>query len=133
MLFLVSLWFLMFSTDVLLLAPEAIAVLFAAARIWDAVIDPLAGYVSDRTRTPLGRRRPYMFAASIALPVVFYWLFNPPAVLDPTTLQTTWRTHVPGAAGHCNAIRVTDLDGDGRKELYVAGSFGLWRFVRPDE
>ena len=86
MLFLVSLWFLKFSTDVLLLAPGAIATLFAAARIWDAVIDPLAGYLSDRTKTRFGRRRPYMMVASLALPVTFFWLFNPPADLSSEML-----------------------------------------------
>jgi len=86
MLFLVSLWFLKFSTDVLLLPPESIAALFAAARIWDAAIDPLAGWVSDRTRSPIGRRRPYMIVAALALPVTFYWLFNPPTALDGTRL-----------------------------------------------
>lgn len=86
MLFLVSLWFLKFSTDVLLLAPGLVSLLFAAARIWDAVIDPLAGYVSDRTRSRFGRRRPYMLVASFALPCVFFALFNPPVALSPDAL-----------------------------------------------
>ena len=86
MLFLVSLWFLKFATDVLLLAPATVSFLFAAARIWDAVIDPLAGYVSDRTRTRFGRRRPYMLAAAATLPVMFYWLFNPPQELSSALL-----------------------------------------------
>jgi GPH family glycoside/pentoside/hexuronide:cation symporter len=86
MLFLVSLWYLKFSTDLLLLPPESIAAMFAAARIWDAVIDPLAGWVSDRTRTPIGRRRPYMLVAALALPFTFYWLFNPPTTLDGSSL-----------------------------------------------
>lgn len=51
-------------------------------------------------------------------------------VLDPSTLQTRWRTHVAGSAGCYGSLRVEDLDGDGLAELYVAGSFGLWRFVR---
>ncbi len=50
-------------------------------------------------------------------------------VLQADTLATIWRTHVPGAIGFYNALRVDDLDGDGRKELYAAGSFGLWRFT----
>lgn len=86
MLFLVSLWFLKFATDVLRLAPEAIALLFALARIWDAVIDPLTGWLSDRTRSPLGRRRPYMMAAALALPVTFHALFDPPDALGDTAL-----------------------------------------------
>lgn len=53
-------------------------------------------------------------------------------------LVEIWRTHVPGAVGVYNAILAADLaggapGGDGRPELYVAGSFGLWRFLRPDE
>lgn len=86
MLFLVSIWFLKFATDVLLLAPGAVALLFAAARIWDAVIDPLAGWLSDRTRSRLGRRRPYMLAGAVALPLSFYWLFNPPPALPGPAL-----------------------------------------------
>ncbi len=34
-------------------------------KIWDAVTDPVTGYLSDRTRTRFGRRRPYMFVGSI--------------------------------------------------------------------
>ena len=62
-LFIVQFYFLKFATDVLLLAPAAIGLLFGAGRIWDAVSDPLAGYWSDRTRTRLGRRRPWMLVA----------------------------------------------------------------------
>ena len=54
--FLVASYFLSFGTDVLLLAPAAVASLVAAARLWDAVSDPAVGVLSDRTRTRLGRR-----------------------------------------------------------------------------
>jgi hypothetical protein len=49
------------------------------------------------------------------------------------SMQEIWRTHVHGAVGCHNAIRVEDLDNDGKKELYVAGSLGLWRFIIPTE
>jgi hypothetical protein len=54
-------------------------------------------------------------------------------VLNSATVQEVWRTHVPGAAGFFNSIRIADLDGDSIKELYVAGSFGLWRFKQRGE
>ena len=44
-----------------------------------------------------------------------------------------WRTHIHGSAGCYNSLRVADLDNDGINELYIAGSSGLWRFVRPGE
>ena len=40
-----------------------------------------------------------------------------------------WRTHVHGAVGLYNSIRVEDLDGMNGPELYIAGSSGLWRFL----
>ncbi|HEX5053082.1 MAG TPA: hypothetical protein VFZ65_15010 [Planctomycetota bacterium] len=44
-----------------------------------------------------------------------------------------WRTHVLGAIGMYNGISVEDLDHDGLAELYVAGSWGLWRFTQIGE
>ena len=32
-----------------------------------------------------------------------------------------------------NSIRVADRNGDAHKELYVSGSFGIWRFTQPGE
>ncbi len=71
---LISFYFLKFSTDVLLLAPGVIGLFFAISRFWDAVTDPLAGYWSDRTRTRLGRRRPWFLAAALPLGLVFVGL-----------------------------------------------------------
>ncbi len=31
--------------------------IFSASRVWDAISGPLVGYLSDRTRSRLGRRR----------------------------------------------------------------------------
>lgn len=50
-------------------------------------------------------------------------------VLAADSMQEIWRTHVDGAIGLHNALVVTDLDGDGKNELYAGGSRGLWKFV----
>jgi Na+/melibiose symporter-like transporter len=82
LLFFVQFYFLNFATDVLLLAPGVVGVLFAIAKLWNAVADPLVGSWSDRTRSRLGRRRPYLFAALPLLALGFAPLWAPPAALE---------------------------------------------------
>lgn len=54
--------------------------------MFDAVFDPTIGAISDRTRTRLGRRHPYMFAAIVPAAIFFYALWSPPAGLSQTAL-----------------------------------------------
>lgn len=72
-----TLYLVNYSTDVLLVAPAVIGTLFAVARFWDAISDPIAGYLSDRTRSRLGRRRSWMFASALPLSATFFMLWNP--------------------------------------------------------
>lgn len=47
------------------------------ARAFDAITDPVIGYLSDRTRSPFGRRKPWVVAGSGILVVSIYFLFRP--------------------------------------------------------
>lgn len=47
------------------------------AKIWDAITDPLMGFLSDNTRSKWGRRKPYMFVGGIALILGLFLLFAP--------------------------------------------------------
>jgi len=49
-----------------------------AARLWDIVIDPLIGYLSDRTQSRWGRRKPWIVAALPLILVSAWALFAPP-------------------------------------------------------
>jgi GPH family glycoside/pentoside/hexuronide:cation symporter len=71
-----------FATDVLLIAPAVMGVIYSMSRIWDAVSDPLVGYLSDRTTTRLGRRRTWILASSVPISASFYMVFAPPTSLD---------------------------------------------------
>ena len=48
-------------------------------RIFDALTDPIMGYISDNTTSRFGRRRPYIFIGAILSGVLFavLWQLNP--------------------------------------------------------
>ncbi len=47
-------------------------------RLFDAITDPLMGYISDNTRSRWGRRRPYIFIGAILAGIVFALLWQAP-------------------------------------------------------
>jgi GPH family glycoside/pentoside/hexuronide:cation symporter len=52
-------------------------------RIFDAITDPIMGYISDNTKSRYGRRRPYIFIGAILTGLLFILLWQ----LDPEQTQ----------------------------------------------
>ena len=75
---LVNMYLMKYATDVLLIAPAAMGLIFGISRLWDGITDPLVGYLSDRTRSRLGRRRPWILFSAVPVAVVFYLVWSPP-------------------------------------------------------
>ena len=75
-----------FYTDYVGLSAGLVSWSLLFARLFDAFVDPLMGWISDRTHTRWGRRRPWMLAAALPLGVAFWLLFAPPAWEDPARL-----------------------------------------------
>ena len=84
---LVNFYLLKFSTDVLLIGPAVIGFLLLIARIWDAVTDPAAGWLSDRTSTSMGRRRPWLLGSALPLGASIVMLWSPPESLTGSALN----------------------------------------------
>ena len=80
---LIQFYLLKFAVQVLGLAPAALGVVLGLARVWDGVTDPLAGYASDRTRSALGRRRPWLLASALPLGAAFVAVWCVPSSLPP--------------------------------------------------
>ena len=78
-----TIYLMKFSTDVLLVGPAAMGAIFMVGRIWDAVSDPVVGYASDRSLARRGRRRSWMFTASLPLGVATLLLWSPPELQSP--------------------------------------------------
>jgi GPH family glycoside/pentoside/hexuronide:cation symporter len=73
-------------TDNLAMAAAAVGLLFAAVKIYDGILDPMLGAISDQTRTVLGRRLPYLLAGSTLMPVAIVLLFVAPTGLSSIAL-----------------------------------------------
>ncbi|WP_241696013.1 MFS transporter [Solimonas terrae] len=93
-----SLYLLFFYTDVLGLPPSIAGAIYMLALIWDAVLDPLIGSVVDRTRSRLGRYRPYLLFGGVPLGLIFAASFLAPtgdsvfAIAVTATLHVAFRT-----------------------------------------
>ena len=82
-----SIYVMKYSTDVLLIAPVVMGLIFCVSRFWDAISEPLVGYLSDRTTSRLGRRRIWILASSVPIAGTFYMVFAAPIDLSQTELN----------------------------------------------
>lgn len=87
---LIAVMYLIFLTDVIRLAPGLAGTAVLVAKLWDAVNDPLMGAISDRTRTRLGRRRPYILGGAVLLIPIMALLWLPFPVLDSQVGKMLW-------------------------------------------
>ena len=79
-------YFMKFATDVLLIAPAVIGTILAVGRLWDGITDPIIGFLSDRTRSLIGRRRLWLFCAALPMALSLIGIWSPPEFLSGVTL-----------------------------------------------
>lgn len=64
----------------------AVATVMMIAAIFDALVDPFVGQVSDNLRTRWGRRHPLMYAAALPTALAYFLIWSPPDFLSPSAL-----------------------------------------------
>lgn len=77
---------MLYYNQVLGLPAHLAGLAMSASLLADGLSDPIAGGLSDRTRSRWGRRHPYMLLAPIAIVAAFLALWNPPSGLGQTPL-----------------------------------------------
>lgn len=74
----VGAYFAIFLTDVVGVPARIAAISIFLGRTWDYINDPLFGYITDRTRTRWGRRRPYLLFGPVPFAIVFAMMWWKP-------------------------------------------------------
>ncbi len=84
---LVGAFLMLYFTDTLGLSGTFVGILFFAARIWDAINDPVMGMVVDNTRTKYGKFRIWLVIGTLVNSVFFILLFTTCGIQNKTTLM----------------------------------------------
>ncbi|MCX7029249.1 MAG: MFS transporter [Spirochaetes bacterium] len=75
----IQFFLLIFYTDIVHIDPAIAGTALMVGKLtWDAINDPVFGYLSDRTRTRWGRRRPFMLLGAIPLGLATWLMFSIP-------------------------------------------------------
>ena len=100
----------------------------------NAIFDPIVGSWSDRVRTKLGRRHPFLFASILPGALCYFALFNPPAALEGFA-ELAWLTCFNVALLQCMSLYHTphmalgaEMSDDylGRSSIMAYNTFFLW-------
>lgn len=67
-----------FYTDVFGISSKATGTMLLVTKIWDAINDPMMGYIADRTHTSWGRFRPYLLWMALPLAITGILTFYVP-------------------------------------------------------
>lgn len=80
----ISFYYLIFLTDVIHIAPALAGTVILVSKIYDSITDPFEGILADRTRTIMGRRRPYLLFGIPLVFLSFFALFYPYSMASET-------------------------------------------------
>lgn len=75
---LVGFWLLIFYTDIYGLSPAWAGIIMFVGSIWDAIMDPVVGVISDRTNSRWGKFRPYLLFGAVPYAILAVLAFSTP-------------------------------------------------------
>lgn len=99
----IFIYFIMiYFTDVFGISPAVAGTLLLIARIWDAVNDPIAGIIIDKTKSSKGKARPYLLYLAIPTAIFLVLTFTTPNLTNTGKLIWAYVTYI--GLGMCLTI-----------------------------
>ncbi|MDD3415898.1 MAG: glycoside-pentoside-hexuronide (GPH):cation symporter [Lachnospiraceae bacterium] len=72
----VSMYVMFFFTDLLHIPTQTVTILLVVASLWDAVNDPIMGIIADKTKTRIGKFRPYLLIGPCIIAITTILCFS---------------------------------------------------------
>lgn len=127
-----------YATGILGLGVVLVSTLITAMRIWDAITDPICGYILDKTDGKLGKNRPFIIAGNIIMMIsciiMFKFVYKSPQVLRLLLFIVVYAIYIIGYTLQCVVTKSaqTCLTNDPKQRPYFTifdGSYNTILFA----
>ena len=118
--------------SVIFLPAIACSLIFALARVWDAVNDPMMGTIVDKTRTKWGKCKPYLLFVPGVILITTILPFLNGMYAEPNDLHEVTLQDANAYVAYVESDLVKELDYDGTKYLFVPAD-GTWELQKDAE
>lgn len=105
--------------------PLWVGLIGAVPRIFDAISDPMIGYISDNSRTRWGRRRPFIFAGALTAGLIFALMWQLPSGYIDILSSTPVKPHQV----HTQSLEQAQINDAGAAELLLSPTTNRAEFI----
>ena len=111
--------------SVIFLPAIACSLIFALARVWDAVNDPMMGTIVDKTHTKWGKCKPYLLFVPVIIMITTILPFVNNMYAEPNDLHEVMLQDSKAYVDFVDSDLTKELEYDGVKYLFVPAD-GTW-------
>ena len=115
--------------SVIFIPAMAYSLIFALARVWDAINDPMMGTIVDKTRTKWGKCKPYLLFVPAVIMVTTILPFLNGMYAEPNELHEVALQDTKAYVAYVESDLTKELEYDGTKYLFVPAD-GTWELQK---
>ena len=118
--------------SVIFIPAMAYSLIFALARVWDAINDPMMGTIVDKTRTKWGKCKPYLLFVPAVIMITTILPFLNGMYAEPNELHEVALQDPAAYVAYVESDLTKELDYEGETYLFVPAG-GTWELQKDAE